>query len=104
MDKSCVITLERPRYKTDALDQHVPDGVETQDVYCSVKSVTRTEWATAAQNGLKAVYCVTIWADEYQGELIAILDGVRYGIYRTYQPNGEDTELYLERKVGVNGS
>ena len=39
--------------------------------------------------------------DEYQGEEIAILNGARYGIYRTYSPNGEEMELYLEQKAGV---
>ena len=50
---------------------------------------------------LKAAWCVTIWADEYHGEMVAVLNGTRYGIYRTYQVNTEELELYLEQKVGV---
>lgn len=101
MDKSRQITLEKPAYREDALNQIVADGVLTQTVYCSVKNVSRTEWADAAQLGMKAAYCVTVWADEYSGENVAILDGVRYGIYRTYQPNPEEIELYLQQKTGV---
>lgn len=101
MDKSTTITLVKPKYKCDALNQYVPDGEILQDVFCRVDSVTRTEWAAAAQNGMKAAYRVTIWADEYGGATAAVLDGKRYGIYRTYQPNGDEIELYLERKVGA---
>lgn len=101
MDKSEIITLETPKYKQDSLNQYVPDGVTTRDIYCNVKSITRAEWSAAANHGLKAACCVTVWADEYQGETVAILGGVRYGVYRTFQPNSEDMELYLERKTGV---
>ena len=101
VDKSEIVRLEAPKYRQDAINQFIPDGVSTRDIFCNKQSVTRTEWATAAQAGFKAQYRVTVWADEYQGEQVAIIDGVRYGIYRTYQPNPEEIELYLERKVGV---
>lgn len=101
VDKSAEIILEAPKYREDALKQLVPDGDTTRTVFCSVKSITRTEWAAAAQQGMKAAYCVTLWADEYNGETIAILDEVRYGVYRTYQPNPEEIELYLQQKVGA---
>lgn len=38
---------------------------------------------------------------DYNGERIAELDGVRYGIYRTYLAQNEFIELYLERKAGI---
>lgn len=101
MDKSQLITLEAPRYKMDSLDQHVQDGVTQREIFCSVKSITRSEWAAAAQNGRKAAFCVTVWADEYEGETVAMLDGIRYSIYRTYQTSSEDMELYLEQKAGA---
>ena len=101
MNKNDIITLEAPKYKQDALNQFVPDGVTTRDIFCNIKSITRAEWAAAANNGRKAAYCVTVWADEYQGETVAILNGVRYAIYRTYCPDAETMELYLEQKAGV---
>lgn len=101
MDKSDVLILEGPVYETASLGQRVQVGVSTSEIYCCVKSVTRTEWASAAQNGKKAAYCMIVWADEYQGEPVAIYNGIRYGIYRTYQPNPEKIELYLEQKVGA---
>ena len=101
MDKSDLITLEALTYKKDALGQLIPSGKVEREIFCCIKSVTRAEWADAAQLGLKATYCVTVWADEYNGETIAIFDGKRYAIYRTYQPNSEDIELYLEQRAGV---
>ena len=101
MDKSGEITLEKQTFRTDALKQRVPDKPEQRTVFCRINSVSRSEWSSAAQSGLKAAYRVTVWADEYHGETVAILDDVRYGIYRTYQPNADEIELYLERKVGA---
>lgn len=101
MDKSEQITLEAPKYREDGLAQLVQDGVTQRTVFCRVQDIKRSEWAAAAHNGKRAAYCVIVWADEYQGEEVAILNGVRYGIYRTYSPNGEDMELYLEQKAGV---
>ena len=101
MDKTELLTLEAPKYREDSLAQLVQDGVTQRTVFCQVQNIKRTEWAAAAHNGKRAAYCVTVWADEYQGEEIAILNGVRYGIYRTYSPNGDEMELYLEQKAGV---
>lgn len=101
MDKSTVVTLVKPVYKIDALNQYAPAGETMQEVFCRVDSVSQSEWASAAQSGFKAAYRVIVWADEYGGATAAILDGQRYGIYRTYQRNGDEIELYLERKVGA---
>lgn len=96
-----MVTLVKPVYRRDGLNQYVSDGEIKQDVYCKVDSVSQSEWSTAAQNGFKAAYRIIVWADEYGGATAAILDGQRYGIYRTYQPNADEIELYLERKVGA---
>lgn len=101
IDKTDRITLEAPTYQQDGLNQFVQTGVTTREIFCAVENVHRAEWFAAAQAGMKAQYRVIIWADEYRGETVAILNGVRYSIYRTYRPNGEDMELYLEQKAGV---
>lgn len=101
MDKSELIILEKPKYRRDGLGQLVKDGVAHREIFCKIQNIKRAEWAAAAHNGKRAAYCVTVWADEYQGEEVAILNGFRYGIYRTYSPNGEEMELYLEQKAGV---
>jgi hypothetical protein len=101
VDKTELITLEQETYTKDALGQLIPGKPEKSTVYCRKDSVSRTEWLSAAQLGKKAAWRVTVWADEYHGEATAVLDGVRYGIYRTYQANADEVELYLEQKVGA---
>ena len=50
---------------------------------------------------MNAAYKVIAYTDEYGGEEIAVLDGVRYKVYRTYRRKDDKTELYLERRVGI---
>lgn len=100
MSKSNVMNLISVRYDQDENAIHIPKETK-KEVFCEVKSVSGNEWASAGSQGLKAEYKVTVFAYDYQGEEIAELDGVRYGIYRTYLANNEDIELYLERKSGT---
>ena len=71
-------------------------------VWCKVSSVTAYEIATMGQNTIKPSLKVTLWADEYNGEEEVEIDGLMYGVYRTYQTGQDEIELYLERKGGVN--
>ena len=73
-----------------------------RDVWASISSVSRSEWHSAALDGLQAELVVTTPAVNYAGEKIAEVHGVRYGVYRTYFPKESDmVELYLENKAGV---
>lgn len=100
MDRSSVVTLVKRTFTTDGIGQKIP--VETtRDVFCSVNSVSQSEWFEAGRNGLKAEYRVNMFDPEYEGEEIVVFGGVRYGVYRTYRRNSEVIELYLERKAGV---
>lgn len=98
----------------------------TRDVFAQIDSVSRAEFFAAGQNGLNPEYRFTVFSGEYNGEREADYNGVRYSIYRTYQPsayvrhdntkthegsisrntnssNNDRIELYASRKVGVNG-
>ena len=100
MDRSNIITLIKSTYAADTIGQLVP--VErTRDVYCNLRSVTRSEWSAAGQLGLKPELTATMFAPDYEGEELAEIDGVRYGVYRTYIGSNESIELYLERKTGA---
>lgn len=101
MDKTVEIILEKPRYKKDALSQFVPDGCTQRTAFCSMENVKRSDWSIAAAHGLKSIRCVRVWSDEYDGEEVVIVDGVRYAVYRTYSPNADEIELHLEQRVGV---
>lgn len=100
MDRSRELVLIAKTFTADSIGQLVP--AETRrTVFCDVRSVTRSEWATAGQLGLKAEYVATMFAPDYEGEEACELEGVLYGIYRTFLGLNERIELYLERKVGV---
>lgn len=99
--KNDSITLVRVKTKQGQLSQRIPDGEDLREICCDIKSASRAEWAAAGNRGMKPAFCVTVWTDEYLGETVAILNGDRYGIYRTYTPNDSETELYLHKKAGV---
>lgn len=100
MDRSEVIKLISVSYTTDSLGQRIPTESATTR-YCQLSSVSQTEWFEAGRNGLKAEYRAVLNAEEYSGELVAEINGVRYGVYRTYRTRSDTIELYLERKAGV---
>lgn len=101
MTRDGVVTLEVPVYDRDAIGQYIKTGTESREVFCEIGSITQSEWGAAGHMGLKPEYRVTVWADEYAGAETAVLEGMRYAIYRTYQPSGDKIELYLTRRAGV---
>ena len=100
MDRSRILTLIEEAYKPDALGQLIPTETR-RDVYCNLSSVSASEWFDGGRAGLNPESRATMFVCDYNGERIAELDGVRYGIYRTYLAQNEFIELYLERKAGV---
>ena len=70
-----------------------------KEVFAEVKSVSQSEYYTAAQSGFKPVYRM-ILADyyDYDEEDNVLYGGVLYHIIRTYR-NGLQLELTVEKKV-----
>lgn len=100
MDKSNIVTLVKKEYVQDDIGAF--KATETsRDIYCNISSVSGVEWMDAGRNGINAQYKITVFEYDYEGEEIAELNGVRYGIYRTYIGKNENLELYLEKKAGV---
>ena len=100
-----LIYLVRQEYTRDAIGQLVPIEV-LFPVWAHLQSVTRAEWIDAGQKGLLAQWVAITPRVNYSGEeIVQWGDGEaaqRYGIYRTYSPSdGDEIELYLERKVGL---
>lgn len=86
---------------TDDIGQPIESEVPTKH-YGYKNSVTSDEWFAANKQSINSKYRVSIHEYEYKGETVAKIDGVKYGIYRTFlnHQNGM-IELYLEEKVGV---
>lgn len=98
MDTTVKIRLIAENYEKDEAGQMVPN--ETQRMIWGRKApITRAEWGASGRQGLKPSFMVKVRTQEYRGEPTAEVAGRRYGIYRSYQ-DGEQTELYLEAKVG----
>lgn len=100
MDRSRVLTLISETYTEDAIGQQVPQE-SRREVFGNVSGVSASEFFDAGRAGLKPEYRVTMFAPDYEREEIVELDGVRYGVYRTYLGKNETIELYLERKAGI---
>lgn len=100
MDRSNLIYLIKEEYTQDEIGQQI--AVETKrKAFCNIASVSGSEWMETGRNGIKAAYKVSMFRYDYQGELIAELNGNRYAVYRTYEKQNEVIELYLEKKAGV---
>ena len=100
MDRSNIATLIKVTYDTDEMGQKTPIET-TKDVFCDIASISMSEWFEAGRNGIKPDYKLTMNRYDYKGETELILNGNRYGVYRTYIYRTDDIELYVEKKAGV---
>ena len=73
-------------------------------VYCTVRSVTRSEFYTALNAGVQpeVVFVLTL-AEDYQGERVVRWKGQKYRIVRTYMTADDGIEITCER-ADVNGT
>lgn len=103
MERLTDLNLIKITHEVDSIGQNVETGEATRTLVCTLFSISRQEWATAAQAGLNPE-CMAYLHDsaDYEGETIAEIGGTRYGIYRTYLADDGGIELYLRRNVGVN--
>ena len=103
MDRSNIAELISVTYSVDALAQRIPVE-ENRTVFCNIASVSQQEFFEAGRNGLKPEYRLTMFAGDYNNEMIAVINGQRYSVYRTYYGRNDSVELYLERKAGTDGT
>lgn len=101
MDAEMIISLISATQSTDTIGQVVDAGTPT-NVFARISSIDRTEWYNAGKNKMNPQMRATVKSFEYSGEREVEIDGIKYGVYRTYDvPGTDDTELYLEEKGGV---
>lgn len=101
--KIAEITLvSRTKSGVDRLNQ--PIYTETElDLIARVKPVTRQEYFSAGQLGISAEYCFVISQFDYSGQTMLRYGGKNYRIYRKYEINDNEVELYCEYAIGLNG-
>ena len=73
-------------------------------VYCTVESVSRSEFYTALNAGIRPEYVFRLaLAEDYQGERVVRYKGQKFRIIRTYMTSDDGIELTCERS-DVNGT
>lgn len=99
MDRSRVAYLIT---ETPSQDDAGAWSVETEErkVFVQVRSVSQSEWFNGGRNGLNPSYKMDIFTPDYHGEKVIKYNGTNYAIYRTYERDDEQTELYCELKKG----
>lgn len=99
MNKSEVAYLVSQTYQRN--DYGVQEKTETKrKVFVSVTSVNGQEWFEGGRNGLNPQYRFTMYSFEYLGERLLEYKDTVYTIYRTYQRNIDEIDLYVELKKG----
>lgn len=89
--------------KTITLNEYKQEvEVDTRvEILAQKESISQSEFYRGGEAGLKPEFCLTVAIIDYNGEQEVELDGIKYGIYRTYEPDKDYIELYCERKGGV---
>lgn len=106
MNKSVTIDLLAKTYTTDAMGQIIgtTNPPQKRTVFATLTSISRAEWVSYSQTGrqgLVPAYVATVFMGDYNGESECEYEGKPYGIYRTYERDDEQVELYLEKKAGI---
>ena len=104
MNKSVTIDLIPKTYTEDAMGQRVPTDGTPNTVFATISSISRAEWTSYSQTGrqgLVPAYVATVFMGDYNGESKCVYNNETYGIYRTYERDDEQVELYLEKKAGL---
>lgn len=70
-------------------------------VFCRRASISQTEFFKAGQKGIIPRYEFKMSRFDYNGEKLVRYNDLLYSIYRTYETDEDDIELYVEVKAGV---
>ena len=86
-------------YTTNAMGNVIPVRNE-KEVFVNRKGVRMQEFYQAAAHGLKPELMLEVRSHDYGGEDELTYAGKTYDIMRTYDKNGEITELICKGKAG----
>lgn len=95
------LTLIKQEFIEDEIGNQIPTETR-KTLLCSVKSVGRNEFYSAATAGLRPSIVFVIHGYEYDGEQSVEFEGIRYKVIRTYSTDFEEMELTCER-VAADG-
>lgn len=87
-----VIELVTVTYTTNSMGDPL-EQKNSRTVYANKKSIRQSEFYQAMQTGLAPELMFEVRSSDYQGEPWLKYEGKTYRIIRTYDRNGEITEL-----------
>ena len=97
-----VINLISQVYSVDSVGNQISTDTARQ-VYASRRPISRSEFFTAQTAGIKAEHLFVISSLDYEGERLVEYAGEKFTVYRVYENEHEQTELYVERRLGDYG-
>lgn len=101
-----MLTLVKPAAREqDAFGVWRTTAPVEREVFARMDDVSRNEFFSGGQAGMRPELRFRIAPVEYEGEIVCIHAGTRYAVYRTYHdPGTDELELYVQREVGVHGA
>lgn len=94
------LTLIKESYGFDSVGNQTIKEIKTE-VFCSCKSITRSEFYNAATTGFKPSIVFVINSFEYNNEeKVEFEEGV-YKVIRTYLNSTDRIELICEKVLGI---
>lgn len=103
MDRSTPIYLVHETKAQNDIGEWVSTEV-LRKVYANVTSISASEYFSASQIGLNPEIRFTMFAPDYDGELIVEYNGIRFSVYRIYRATSDKMELYAQREAGTAGT
>ncbi|MEN2765679.1 phage head closure protein [Ornithinibacillus xuwenensis] len=95
------ITLIKQEYGEDNIGNPIPVGEPLKrKVLAKEKSVTRNEFYSAGNTGLKPEIVFNMFRFEYEGDESIIFQNKEYKVIRSYVINSKEIELICEKVIG----
>lgn len=83
-------------------EYNTPTTVNTsREVFAAVDSISRNEFFSAGQAGLRPDYKFTMQAIDYENEKVLQYNGADYSIYRVYRASIDSIELYAQERTNA---
>ena len=96
MMRADVIDLIKETASAHGVHDAVTETART--VYCTVQSVTRSEYYNALNQGIQPEYVFKLaLAEDYEGERVVRYKGKKYRVVRTYRTADDGIEITCER-------
>lgn len=100
-DEICVLIGKKAVGKNSRM-QVIYEESRTE-VLCASVPISRSEFYAAGQIGINPDYELIVNPVEYSGQKVVEFKGKKLNVYRTYERNENELELYCSYATGLNG-